>query len=81
MGGGVEPVWNPNGRELFFHSGTRMMAVDVTATPALSVGQPKVVFDRRYRATVPPTLGSTYDVTPDGQRFLMINAQPGQAPS
>jgi Tol biopolymer transport system component len=76
MGGGVEPLWNPNGRELFYRNGTRMMAVDVTAMPALSVGQPRLLFDRRYRMTVPPNLGSTYDVTPDGQRFLMINAQP-----
>jgi len=32
--GGTEPVWNRNGRELFFRSGNKMMAVDVATQPA-----------------------------------------------
>jgi Tol biopolymer transport system component/tRNA A-37 threonylcarbamoyl transferase component Bud32 len=27
--GGMEPVWNPNGRELFYRSGDKMMVVDI----------------------------------------------------
>jgi eukaryotic-like serine/threonine-protein kinase len=68
--GGTEPVWNPNGRELFYRSGDKMMAVEITAQPSFSVGKPKVLFEGRYvltAATFP-----NYDVSPDGQRFLMI---------
>ena len=68
--GGTEPVWNPNGRELFYRSGNKMMAVDVTLQPNFSAGKPKVLFEAPYEPT-PATLGN-YDVSPDGQRFLML---------
>ena len=70
IAGGVEPVWNRNGRELFYRNDDKMMAVDLTTQPAFSVGKPKLLFDGRYvlnSASFP-----YYDVTPDGQRFLMV---------
>jgi len=66
-------VWNPNGRELFFRSGDRMMAVDVTTQPTFAAGKPRLLFEARQYA--PNPLGGqrpNYDVLPDGQRFLMI---------
>jgi len=68
--GGNEPVWNRNGRELFYRSGDKMMAVDVTTQPRFSVGKPKILFEGRYV----PSVGTIpdYDVAADGQRFLMI---------
>jgi Tol biopolymer transport system component len=68
--GGTEPVWNPKGRELFYRSGAKMMAVEITSQPSLSVGKPKVLFEGLYEPT-PATL-PYYDVSPDGQRFLML---------
>jgi eukaryotic-like serine/threonine-protein kinase len=68
--GGTEPVWNPSGRELFYRSGDKMMVVDVAAQPSFAAGKPKVLFERPYQPT-PATL-SNYDVSPDGQRFLML---------
>jgi serine/threonine protein kinase/Tol biopolymer transport system component len=68
--GGTEPVWNPNGRELFYRSGDKMMAVEITAQPSFSVGKPKVLFEGPYLPT--PATFSNYDVSPDGQRFLML---------
>jgi Tol biopolymer transport system component len=68
--GGTEPVWNRNGRELFYRSGDKMMAVDITTQPSFAAGKPKVLFTGQYLPT-PGTL-SNYDVSPDGQRFLMI---------
>jgi hypothetical protein len=68
--GGMEPVWNRNGRELFYRSGDKMMAVDVTTLPSFSVGKPKMLFEGRYARSPCPT--SNYDVSPDGQRFLML---------
>ena len=41
--GGTEPVWNPNGRELFYRSGNKMMAVDVRRSRA-SGGQAPMLF-------------------------------------
>ena len=68
--GGTEPVWNPSGRELFYRSGDKMMAVDVAAQPSFAAGKPKLLFEGPYQPT-PATL-SNYDVSPDGQRFLML---------
>ncbi len=68
--GGTEPVWNPNGRELFYRSGDKMMAVEITEQPSFSVGRPKVLFEGPYQPT--PATFPNYDVTPDGQRFLML---------
>ena len=68
--GGTEPVWNPNGKELFYRQGNKMMAVDITVHPTFSSSKPKMLFQGPYvptRATFP-----YYDVSPDGQRFLMI---------
>jgi Tol biopolymer transport system component len=68
--GGTEPVWNPNGRELFYRSGGKMMAVDIATQPSFAVGKARMLFEGEYVPT-PATL-SNYDVSPDGQRFLML---------
>jgi Tol biopolymer transport system component len=70
--GGTEPLWNHNGRELFFRNGNKMMAVDVTTAPDFSVGRPRLLFEGEYWANETPTQRSAYDVSPDGQRFLMV---------
>jgi hypothetical protein len=43
-GGGTELAWNRNGREWFYRSGDRMMAVDITTQPSFSAGKAKVLF-------------------------------------
>jgi serine/threonine-protein kinase len=68
--GGTEPVWNRNGRELFYRNGDKMMAVDITAQPNFTAGKPRVLFEGHY--VPPPGTSPNYDVSPDGQRFLMI---------
>jgi eukaryotic-like serine/threonine-protein kinase len=70
--GGTEPVWNPKGKELFYRSGDKMMTVDVTTQPNFSAGKPRMLFQGPYL----PTLGSFpfYDVSSDGQRFLMLKS-------
>jgi hypothetical protein len=70
--GGTEPVWNPKGRELFYRNGNKMMAVDFTAQPTFSAGKPKLLFEGSYVPT--PRSFPDYDVSPDGQRFLMLKA-------
>jgi Tol biopolymer transport system component len=68
--GGTEPVWNPNGRELFYRIGDKMMAVDIATQPSFTAGKPRMLFEGQYVPT--PATFPNYDVSPDGQRFLML---------
>jgi serine/threonine protein kinase len=61
--GGTRPKWLRNGRELFFRSGTRMMAAPIQPGATFTMGAAHVLFDGQY---APP-----YDVTADGS-FLMV---------
>jgi eukaryotic-like serine/threonine-protein kinase len=73
--GGTEPVWARNG-ELFYRNGNKMMAVATTTKGNFSADAPKVLFEGNYTTynTMP-----AYDVTPDGQRFLLAKtAEQGQ---
>jgi Tol biopolymer transport system component len=68
--GGAEPVWNPTGRELFYRSGDKMMAVDIVTQPGFSAGKPRMLFEGSYEVSAAST--PSYDVSTDGQRFLML---------
>ena len=65
--GGVQPRWNPAGGELFFKTpDNTLTAVPIeSATGTFSVGAPVPLFQ------IVEFLGWTYDVTPDGERFLV----------
>jgi len=70
--GGGEPLWNPNGRELFYRSRDRMMAVDINTQPSFSAGKPKVLFTGQYQPSSSPVPNANYDISHDGQRFLIL---------
>jgi eukaryotic-like serine/threonine-protein kinase len=70
-GGAREAIWSRDGRELFYRDGNRMMAVKVSGTKTFLPGRPEVLFERDYFQTGGPGI-MNYDVTPDGQRFLML---------
>ena len=70
--GGHSPAWARRGSkfELFYRSGRNMMAVEITVDGGkLMPGLPVRVFEGRYH-DLNPIRG--YDVTQDGQRFLMV---------
>ena len=70
--GGTQPVWNPNGKEIFYRVGDKMMSVAVTfAGGDVTLSQPTELFERRYAYGAGITIPN-YDVTRDGQRFLMV---------
>ena len=69
--GGTQAVWNPNSREIFYRSGNRMMAVDLSTTPNVVLSPPRVLFEQRYAYGAGITIAN-YDVTRDGQRFVMV---------
>jgi eukaryotic-like serine/threonine-protein kinase len=68
--GGTEPAWNPNGRELFYRNGDKMMAVEITTQPGFAAGTPLMLFEGPYEPG--PVQTANYDVSRDGQRFLMV---------
>ena len=68
VAGGTEPRWVEQTGELFFRDGQRMMVAEVQMDGEFITGQPQMLFEARYGAS---DLGS-YDVSPDGQRFVMI---------
>jgi Tol biopolymer transport system component len=74
--GGTQPVWNPNGREIFYRSGTKMMSVAVSTSPDLVLSTPRLLFDLRYAFGTGITIAN-YDVSSDGQRFVMVKDEPG----
>ncbi len=69
-------MWSRDGRELFYLSGTRLMVVDVTTEPAFSAGRPRTLFDGSLY--VGSTGDQSYDVSPDGKRFIMIQDDPAE---
>jgi Tol biopolymer transport system component len=79
--GGRTPVWASNGRELFFVNGSALMVVEVQATPTFSAGNATTLFEEQSIFLDGRNMGSgtgrTYDVSHDGQRFLMIKESAG----
>jgi len=70
--GGTEPTWNPQGGEIFYRLRDKMMAVEVTTRPSFSIGKTRVLFEAHYVENTAGYSRPNYDVSPDGQRFLML---------
>jgi serine/threonine-protein kinase len=70
--GGTRPLWAQNGQELFYLTATgALMRVGVARGPTWAATAPKKLFDGHYSAAAFHS-GRTYDVSPDGRRFLMV---------
>ena len=70
--GGTEPRWNPAGNELFYRRGDEMWAVSVATEPSLQPARPTLLFEGSFD---PGGYFHNYDVSPDGQRFLMVQSE------
>jgi len=71
--GGGQPIWSPDGKELFYRSGNRMMVVPIQVRDqALNAGSPRVLFEGSYASHADPPGIQYYDISPDGNRFLMM---------
>jgi Tol biopolymer transport system component len=65
--GGEQPLWAPNGREIFYRKDKKVMRVAVATSPAFSASRPELLFEGEYQGE--------WDVAPDGQRFLMVKEE------
>ncbi len=73
VGLGTRPLWSPTGGELFYLDADRdLMSVRVETKPTLSFGNPVKILDN-VRAMTP---GRSYDISPDGKRFLVLKDPP-----
>jgi serine/threonine-protein kinase len=71
--GGTRPLWAPSGQELFYVAPTgALMRVGVERAPSWAATTPTLLLKEGYFSSPGDFLGRTYDIAPDGQRFLMI---------
>jgi serine/threonine-protein kinase len=79
-GGGGEPRWSPDGKELFYRRGAAFLAVSVNSSGAPSVGEPRKLFDVQAAWGRNPNHAG-YAVSPDGKRFLILRPDPRAIPT
>ena len=71
-GGGGNPVWSADGRELFYRDPDRVMAVPVHLGDELTVDAPTFLFESTfYDPIIAP---DAFDVAADGERFLVVES-------
>ena len=83
IAGGRQPLWSRDGRELFYRSfDGAVMSVAVTPGATFEAGRARRLFEgSAYSGGGSQGGGRTYDVAPDGKRFLMVKLPPaGKAP-
>jgi serine/threonine-protein kinase len=68
--GGNEPHWSPDGRELYYRNGGRLMSVAVESRTTFEPKTPVVLFEGVY--DMRSDTGVSYAVDPKGGRFLMV---------
>lgn len=71
-GGGSKPRWSPDGRELLYANGNALMVVPIETEPSFRPGTPDTVFEG---SDLLETRGQGFsDISPDGQRFLIVRS-------
>ena len=68
--GGAEPHWSRDGRELYYRTADRLMAVPIASGPSFRAGNPRPLFDGLYSSGIES--GRSYDVDPKTGRFLLV---------
>ncbi len=71
-GGGEEPRWRRDGKELYYLAPDgRLMAAEVRTGAGFEAGFPSGLFVTHTRQPISAMDFFSYDVTPDGQKFLV----------
>jgi Tol biopolymer transport system component len=78
LSGGNEPLWGPDGHELFYRASTagaaELMVATLQTSPSLAVTSRRALFSVADIATATPH--SNYDISPDGKTFVMVRLNP-----
>lgn len=78
----MQPRWRRNGKELFYISPDwKMMAVDVNTKPVFQAGTPRPLFQTDMVDTGIRTGPMSWDIAPDGNRFLIVSESPREVSS
>jgi hypothetical protein len=75
--GGEEPRWSQDGKEIFFRYGPKWMSASIETGPVPSASPPRVIFEGPYLNIG----GYSYDVAPDGKRFLVLRGVQDPSPA
>ena len=69
---GLEPVWSPDGRELFYRNPGGMMVAQIETDPTFSARTPgRLLTDSGWQYSGG---GRQYDIAPDGDRFVFLKS-------
>jgi eukaryotic-like serine/threonine-protein kinase len=71
--GGIEPLWARNGKQLFYRGEIEMFVADVRTDGGFSTSKPRLLFEKPGYVFGYPV--RTYDISLDGQRFLMVKRE------
>ena len=74
VGGGQEPLWAPDGKEIFYRWDDKVMVVPVRLAPEFRAERPRVLFEDRFEDGLPGHVRN-YDISADGERFLMLQGE------
>jgi Tol biopolymer transport system component len=77
-GGGVQPRWSRDSKEIFYLNGQKLMSAQVSTSPVFKANPPKTLFEAAFATSSNNLWG--WDVDPTGQKFL-INTQAGETTS
>ena len=70
--GGSEPVWSPDGKQIFYRIYDKMMSVAITNNNPIQLSKPVLLFEKPFKHVDYGGLQANYDISPDGERFVMI---------
>ena len=77
-GGGYQPRWRRDGKELLYFTGDgKLMSVEVTLSPSFKASTPKLLFQAPIFGGGATLNEHRWDLTPDGQRFLINTSSIG----
>jgi Tol biopolymer transport system component len=71
--GGREPLWAPDGKEIYYRdiTGNKLMSVTILDDESFGISLPELVFEGRFQVGG-GAWGRDYDISPDGERLIMI---------
>ena len=73
--GGTHPLWAKSGRELFYLASPGLMSIPIQSGANFASGNARVIVKNAADTYWVSSVGRSYDVAPDGERFLMLKEE------